>query len=88
MATPITINRDKKPAATNPAAQRQTRKAQCKRGASIKSSCWGEESLLFLDMLKAEKTADRIIKTAGQMADLNVAQSNWNGRNCSLFGPC
>jgi hypothetical protein len=68
MATPITIKSDKKPATTKPAAHKQTRKAQCRRGDSFKSSCSGEESLLFLDMLEAEKTADRIIKKGGQMA--------------------
>ena len=79
MATPITIKSDKKPATTKPADHRQTRKAQCKRGDSVKSSCSGEVSLLFLDMLEAEKTADRIIKKGVQMAEFECCakQPEW-----------
>jgi hypothetical protein len=68
MATPTTINTDNKPAKTRPTAQRQMRKAQCNLGASIKSLCCEDFDLVFLDMYKAEIIADRIVKTAGQMA--------------------
>ena len=68
MATPTTINKDKKPAKTSPTAQRQMRKAQCNLGASIKSLCCEDFDLDFLDMYKAEISADSTVKTAGQMA--------------------
>jgi hypothetical protein len=79
MATPITIKSDKMPATTNPAAHKQTRNAQCNRGDSDKSSCSGEESLLFLGMLEAGKTADRVIKKGGQMTEFECCakQPEW-----------
>lgn len=69
MATPTTIKIESNPAATKPAAQKHTRKAQCSRGASSNSRCSNGEDDFFFDMDEAGKTADRIIKTAGQMAE-------------------
>jgi len=76
MATPTTINKDKKPAKTSPTAQRQMRKAQCNLGASIKSGFCEDFDFDFLDMAKAEITADRIVKLPGRGRNLNVAESN------------
>ena len=79
MATPTTNTTDSKPAATNPASQRQTFSAQCSRGVGARSGCSGVEACLFLDMFEAGKTADRIIKTAGQMAEFECCgkQLEW-----------
>jgi hypothetical protein len=54
MATPTTIKIDNKPAPTKPIAHRQTRNAQCRRGASISSGWLDEEEDLFFDMDVAE----------------------------------
>jgi hypothetical protein len=76
MATPTTISTDIKPAKTRPNAHRQTRNAQCNLGASIKSGFCEDFDFDFLDMSKAEITADRIVKLPGRGRNLNVAESN------------